>query len=163
MKEKYCQLLIDVPSQQLYFLKNGNIVKKYLVSTGLKGVGERIHSEMTPRGWHVIRAKIGSDVPKNAIFIRRRYQGEIYQPEFSEQFPERDWILTRIMWLSGLEVGKNRLRECDTMRRYIYIHGVPDSKPMGQPLSHGCIRMRNDDIIDLFSEISVGTPVFIRG
>jgi lipoprotein-anchoring transpeptidase ErfK/SrfK len=163
MSQKNHEILVDVPTQQLFLYENGQLLKIYQVSTSSKGLGEKIHSEMTPRGWHIIRAKIGEGAPINAIFERRRFLGKIYDEKLEAEFPEKDWILTRIMWLSGLEVGKNRLGECDTMRRYIYIHGVPDSKPMGLPLSHGCIRMQNDDIIELFSKIVVGTRVFIKG
>ena len=94
--------------------------------------------------------------------VGRRHTGEIYTPELARQFPERDWILSRILWLCGLEPGKNRGGSVDTMRRYIYIHGTPDSEPMGVPKSHGCIRMRNQDVIRLFDMVTPGTPVLIR-
>ena len=155
-------LLVDVPNQQMLWMQEGKVFKSYLISTGKNGVGEQKGSEQTPRGWHKIRAKIGQNVPINTIFIARRAVGELtYEMEAAN--PDKDWILTRILWLSGLEVGKNRLRDCDTMQRYIYIHGCPDSKPMGVPLSHGCIRMRNQDIIELFDQIPVGMKVFIKG
>jgi lipoprotein-anchoring transpeptidase ErfK/SrfK len=95
------------------------------------------------------------------VFVGRRPTGELYTPELSEQFPKRDWILTRILWLSGCEVGFNRLGDVDTMRRYIYIHGSPDSVHMGEPGSIGCIRMRNADIVELFDLVPAGTPVNI--
>lgn len=118
-------------------------------------------SLQTPRGWHVIRAKIGDGAPVNTVFVGRRPTGEIYSPELAKQYDARDWILTRILWLSGLEVNKNRLGSVDTMRRYIYIHGTPDEVPMGVVGSHGCIRMRNSDMIALFNRIPVGTKVLI--
>lgn len=157
------ELLVDVATQYLYHFKDGKLAKKYLVSTAEKGVGEEKGSEKTPTGWHVVRAKIGARQPINTVFVARRPTGEIYSPELDRRNPDRDWILTRILWLSGTEVGKNRLGNCDTMQRYVYIHGSPEHKIMGQPRSKGCINMRNHDILELFSEISVGTKIFIKG
>ena len=131
------------------------------MSTSKHGAGELHGSRQTPRGRHVIRAKIGSGAPANAVFRGRRPTGEIYSPELKVQFPERDWILTRILWLSGTETGRNRLGNVDTMRRYIYIHGMPDSEPLGVPGSIGCIRMRNGDIVELFDLVPAGTTVEI--
>ena len=91
----------------------------------------------------------------------RRPTGETYSPELSNQYPNRDWILTRILWLCGEEKGLNRGGNVDTMRRYIYIHGAPDSHAMGVPSSHGCIKMRNKDVVDLFNRVTVGVPVHI--
>ncbi|MCE9633724.1 MAG: L,D-transpeptidase, partial [Methylophilales bacterium] len=116
----------------------------------------------TPRGRHIIRAKIGAGQPENTVFIGRRPTGEIYTPELGAQFPQRDWMLSRILWLSGCEVGFNRLGDCESMQRYIYIHGTPDSEPMGVPQSHGCIRMRNRDVVELFAGVPVGTVVEIQ-
>ena len=115
----------------------------------------------TPLGRHVVRAKIGAGQPENAVFVGRRPTGEIYGPELATQYPDRDWILTRILWLSGCEVGFNRLGPVDTMRRHIYIHGSPDAAVMGKPGSHGCIRMRNADVMDLFERVPAGTSVNI--
>lgn len=134
---------------------------RYAVSTAANGPGEISGSHCTPRGLHIIRAKIGANCPENSVFVRRRPTGEVYTPELAAQFPDRDWILTRILWLSGCEPGFNRLGSSDTMRRYIYIHGTPDSEPVGQALSHGCIRMRNADLIDLFDRVPAGIPVRI--
>lgn len=139
----------------------GKILLSYPVSTAKKGVGSIKGSEQTPLGLHRIRAKIGAGMPENTVFVGRRPTGEIYSRALGQRSPDRDWILSRILWLSGLEVGKNRLGNCDTMQRYIYIHGCPDEFPMGKPLSHGCIRMRNRDIIQLFNQVLVGTPVQI--
>jgi len=127
----------------------------------MKGVGQQYGSFCTPLGRHVVRAKIGANSPPNTVFVGRRPTGEIYSPELAAQFPGRDWILTRILWLSGCEPGFNRLGGVDTMRRYIYIHGSPDSTEMGKPGSIGCIRMRNDDIIRLFDQVPVGLPLEI--
>ena len=134
---------------------------QYPVSTALKGVGEKKDSFCTPRGEHIVRAKIGAGAPINSVFVSRRPTGEIWTPELGKQHPERDWILTRILWLSGCELGINRLGNVDSMQRYIYIHGTPDTEPMGEPHSHGCIRMRNNDVIALFDLAPVGTKVFI--
>lgn len=155
-------LKIVVSTQQMHLCENDRIIKTYTVSTAKNGVGEEYGSEKTPRGWHVIRAKIGGDKPANAVFRGRRFTGEIYTPAMKTQFPDRDWILTRILWLSGLEVGKNRLGKVDTMRRYVYIHGTGDDTPMGIPGSKGCIRMRNSDLIELFDRIPAGTKIHIQ-
>jgi len=142
--------------------EQGEVSREYSVSTALNGPGERRGSLCTPRGRHVVRAKIGAGQPLNAVFVSRRPTGEIYTPELGAQFPERDWILTRILWLSGCEIGFNRLGDVDTMRRFVYIHGSPDSVPMGRPGSIGCVRMRNADIVELFERVGAGTPVEIR-
>jgi len=136
-------------------------IRRYAVSTARNGAGEENGSFCTPRGRHLIRAKIGGGRVENTIFVRRRPTGEVYSREFAERFPGRDWILTRILWLSGCEPGRNRLGSVDTMRRYIYIHGSPDSTPMGIPGSIGCIRMRNAELIELFDLVPPYTPVEI--
>ncbi len=153
---------IDVGSQQL-LLKNeaGAALKRYSVSTSKHGLGEKEGSFCTPRGRHIVRAKIGSGQPPGAVFVRRRPTGEVWTPALHARYPGRDWILTRILWLSGCEPGKNRLGEVDTMRRYIYIHGSPDTAEMGKPGSIGCVRMRNRDIAELFELVPAYTPVEI--
>ena len=156
------QIKIDITRQTLALFDDaGQLVREYVVSTAANGAGEANGSYCTPRGQHVIRAKIGAGQAENTVFVRRRPTGEIYTPELGAQFPERDWILTRILWLSGCEHGFNRLGEVDTMRRFIYIHGSPDEVAMGVPGSHGCVRMRNADVIDLFERVPPGTPVEI--
>lgn len=153
---------VNIGAQRLRLIADGKgIVREYSVSTAARGVGERNGSEQTPRGWHVIRARIGEGAPLNTVFVARRPTGEIYSPRLRAQHPGRDWILTRILWLSGLEHGRNRLGPVDTMRRYIYIHGAPDEDPMGVPGSHGCIKMCNADVIDLFGRVTAGTRVHI--
>ncbi len=153
---------ISISDQSLELLdKAGDLERRYAVSTAANGVGEANGSYCTPRGRHIIRAKIGAGQPENTVFVRRRPTGEIYTPELGARFPERDWILTRILWLSGCEPGFNRLGEVDTMRRFIYIHGSPDTVAMGAPGSHGCVRMRNADVMDLFERVVAGTPVEI--
>lgn len=152
---------INIQTQTLDIIENSDVVSRYVISSAGNGVGELNGSFCTPRGKHIVRAKIGGGQPENTVFVRRRPTGEIYTPELGAQFPERDWILTRILWLSGCERGVNRLGDVDTMRRFIYIHGSPDTVDMGVPGSHGCIRMRNADIIDLFDRVEPGTPVEI--
>jgi hypothetical protein len=154
---------ISIPDQTLILRDaSGKLLATYAISTALNGAGEVKGSNCTPRGAHIVRAKIGAGQPVNTVFIGRRPTGEIWSPELAENSPDRDWILTRILWLSGCERGFNRLGDCDTMQRYIYIHGTPDTEPMGVPLSHGCIRMRNADVMALFDAVPVGTTVTIN-
>ena len=152
---------ISIADQTLELREDGKTVRRYLVSTAKNGTGEKYGSFCTPRGRHIIRAKIGAAVPVNTVFVKRRPTGEIYNAELGGRFPGRDWMLTRLLWLSGCEPGFNRLGDVDTMRRYIYIHGSPDSAVMGQPGSIGCIRMRNPDLLELFDLVEPGTPVEI--
>ena len=154
---------ISIPAQTLTVLDDSGGVKViYRVSTAANGVGCEKDSGCTPLGRHIIRAKIGADLPMNTVFVGRRPTGEVLSPQLAAQYPQRDWILTRILWLSGTEIGKNRLGNVDSMQRYIYIHGTPDAEPMGQPCSHGCVRMRNQDVVELFDLVEIGTPVLIN-
>lgn len=150
-----------VSEQRLELYDNDHVLLSSSVSTAKKGVGEINGSEMTPRGWHIIRAKIGAHAEKNSVFVARRPTGEIYDRALRANNPQRDWILTRILWLSGIEPGFNRLGQVDTMQRYIYIHGCPDDDQLGIPGSHGCIKMRNSEIVRLFDLVDVGTKVYI--
>ena len=153
---------INLRQQQLKLLDGqGQLLFDAAVSTALAGCGEQNGSGKTPRGRHLIRAKIGGGEPINRVFIGRRSTGEIYSPELAAEYPDRDWILTRILWLRGCEPGFNRLGQVDSMQRYIYLHGTPDSEPMGIPGSHGCIRLRNDAIESLFNLVPVGTETVI--
>jgi hypothetical protein len=153
---------ISIPDQTLELRDDeGRMVRRYSVSTARNGPGERRGSHCTPRGRHIVRAKIGAGAAPNTVFVGRRVTGEVWSPKLAEQHPGRDWILTRILWLSGCELGFNRLGDVDTMRRYIYIHGCPDMLPMGVPGSIGCVRMRNADIIELFDLVAPRTPVEI--
>ncbi|HEX7045149.1 MAG TPA: L,D-transpeptidase [Burkholderiales bacterium] len=140
----------------------GRAVMETLVSTARNGPGERRGSECTPRGLHYVRARIGAGQPLSSVFVSRRPTGEICTPALRAGFPGRDWILTRILWLSGLEPGRNRFGDVDTMRRYIYIHGCPDEDPMGVPSSRGCIKMRNRELVELFERVPVGAGVLIK-
>ena len=153
---------ISVNRQSLELWRDSVCLICYPVSTALNGVGEQKNSGCTPRGKHLIRAKIGAGKPLNTVFVGRRDTGELYSAELAQRYPQRDWILTRILWLSGCEIGRNRLSSVDTMQRYIYIHGTPDSEPRGQPLSHGCSRMRNSDIADVCERVCVGTWCLIE-
>ena len=156
------RIRISIADQALALLDDvGAVLRHYAVSTAKNGPGERQGSNCTPRGRHVVRAKIGAGMPVDTVFVGRRPTGEIWSPALAAEHPGRDWILTRILWLSGREVGFNRLRDVDTMRRYIYIHGSPDSVPMGVPGSIGCVRMRNADLVELFDLVPAGTPVEI--
>jgi lipoprotein-anchoring transpeptidase ErfK/SrfK len=153
---------VCLETQRLILETPGQAAREWSVSTARNGPGEQLGSERTPRGRHVIRARIGAGLPPGAVLVGRRPTGEIWTPELARHHPLRDWILTRILWLSGLEPGFNRLGPVDSMRRFIYIHGTPDTEPMGVPLSHGCVRMRNEDVIDLFDRVRPGTPVTIE-
>lgn len=155
------RIIIDIGRQELELLDGDESLRRWPVSTAANGAGEQQGSNCTPRGRHVIRARIGAGQPENTVFVARRPTGEIYSRELAVSNPGRDWILTRILWLSGCERGRNRLGDVDSMRRFIYIHGTPDSEPMGKPGSHGCIRMRNADVIELFELVPAGTPVDI--
>jgi lipoprotein-anchoring transpeptidase ErfK/SrfK len=156
------KITIHIPTQTLELLDDsGTPVRRYRVSTGANGVGEEHGSFCTPRGKHVIRARIGAGMPANTVFVQRRPTGETYTSELGAQQPGRDWILTRILWLSGCESGFNRGGSCDTMRRYIYIHGTPDGIELGKPGSRGCVRMRNAELVELFELVKVGTQVEI--
>ncbi len=154
---------VDVAAQEVVLHEDGHVRGRYRVSTSKNGVGERNGSFCTPRGRHLVRAKIGAGAPLHAVFVRRRPTGEIWTPELHAQYPGRDWILTRILWLSGCEPGRNRLGDVDTMRRYIYLHGSPESAELGRPGSIGCIRMRGPDIIELFDRVPPYTEVEILG
>jgi lipoprotein-anchoring transpeptidase ErfK/SrfK len=157
------RIIINIGMQQLDLLDdNGRLIKRYTISSAKNGVGELNGSFCTPRGRHIVRAKIGAGQPVNAVFVERRPTGEVYSSQLARRFPGRDWILTRILWLSGLERGYNRMGKVDTMRRAIYIHGSPDTADMGKPGSRGCIRMHNRDIVELFDLVPVRTVVEIE-
>jgi lipoprotein-anchoring transpeptidase ErfK/SrfK len=155
------RLRIELSQQRLICSESGGMVKSYPVSTALNGPGELCGSGCTPRGKHRIRLKIGEGCEENTVFVARRPTGERFSQQLAAREPQRDWILTRILWLSGIERGKNRGGDVDTLRRFIYIHGTPDDQPMGVAASHGCIRMRNRDLIDLFDRVENGALVEI--
>jgi lipoprotein-anchoring transpeptidase ErfK/SrfK len=153
---------ISISDQLLSIVRNNTVVHRFPVSTAKNGPGEQMGSECTPRGWHKIRAKIGAEKSLNSVFIGRRATGEIYTPELGAQYPQRDWILTRILWLGGLEPRENRYGSVDSTWRYIYIHGCPDELFNGIPESHGCIRMANTDVRELYENVKSGELVFIH-
>lgn len=155
-------LHISLADQALYGVADGQLVLRLAVSTALNGPGEQSGSGCTPRGLHRVRARIGEGLPAGAVLRGRRWTGEIWTPQLHEAFPGRDWILTRILWLSGCEVGRNRLGAVDTFRRYIYLHGTPDSEPMGVPRSHGCVRLRNADLLELYPRVPLHCRVRIE-
>lgn len=153
---------VDIANHSLSLFRGDNSLWQVPVSTASNGAGEQLGSEQTPRGWHQVDAKIGGDQIENTVFVGRRTTGEIYTPELAHAEPDRDWVLSRILWLAGLEEGKNCSGNVDTQRRYIYLHGTPAKVGLGQPGSHGCVRMNSPDIIYLFDQVSVGTKVFIH-
>ncbi len=160
MSERHVRISLE--AQRLDLLEGDDVVNSYPISTSKHGAGERTDSYQTPRGRHIIRAKIGASEPECAIFKGRRPTGEIYSDELARTHPDRDWVLTRILWLSGTEVGVNRLGAVDSMRRHIYIHGTPPSEPLGVARSVGCIRMSNADILKFFDLVAPGTVVDIQ-
>jgi hypothetical protein len=153
---------VSLSEQRLRLWAGDDMLAQFAVSTGLNGPGERNGSGCTPRGWHRVRLKVGGGCPAGAVFRARRWTGECYSAQLGREQPGRDWILSRILWLTGLESGRNRGGNLDSLRRFIYIHGCPDSEPMGEPRSHGCVRMRNSDLLWLFDRVPVGCPVEIR-
>jgi L,D-transpeptidase YbiS len=155
------KLAVSLTRQELRVVQGSATLAQFPVSTSRYGPGEGAGSYCTPRGSHLIRACIGADLPLGAVFKARRPTGEVWSPALHREFPHRDWILTRILWLSGLERGRNRLGAVDSMARYIYLHGTPDTEPMGVPFSHGCIRLRNTDMRELFGLVVPGTRVDI--
>ena len=160
MKKNY-HIEINIGEQRLRLCNGKKVVKEYSVSTAKNGPGEIMNSECTPRGEHIIAEKIGAGSLPNTVFVERRPTGALYSPELRKQFPDRDWILTRIMWLKGEEPGCNQGADVDSYDRFIYIHGSPDDVKMGKPGSRGCIRMRNKDVIELFDRVDTGTSVVV--
>lgn len=162
MKQSQPMIYVNLAAQRLVLSDKERVLMDTRVSTGRNGAGEHRDSERTPRGWHEVVEKIGAASPVNSVFVGRRPTGEVYSTELAARDTGRDWILTRILWLGGLEPGRNRGGDVDTRDRYIYIHGTPDEVIMGEPGSRGCIRMRNDDILRLFDAVEVGTRVLIE-
>lgn len=163
MAIKVDRIVVSTSEQRLCgFSLDTAMVFDRQIASATNGIGQQFGSERTPLGEHRIRAKIGAEQPENTVFIGRRPTGELYSEQLAEAYPNRDWILTRILWLCGNELGLNRGGQVDTQRRFIYLHGAPDSHTMGEPSSHGCIKMRNSDIIELFDLVDVGTSVRIQ-
>ena len=154
-------LHISCKHQRLEVYHNHRCMQSMSISTGKKGTGQQKNSGKTPLGWHCIAEKFGDDAPINSVFVARKPTGEIYTSELKENNPERDWILTRILRLKGLELGVNLEGEVDTYQRYIFLHGTPVETILGVNGSKGCIRVRNRAIVKLYNQVSVGTPVYI--
>ena len=149
--------------QQLLELRRGDALWcGYRVSTARKGAGERLGSECTPRGRHQVVEKFGAGCAPGTVFVARRASGELYHPALAARYPQRDWILSRILRLAGCEPGRNQGGDVDTYNRFIYIHGAPDGVPMGVPGSHGCIRMTNTEVMELFERVPEGAPLEIE-
>ncbi|WNK18794.1 L,D-transpeptidase [Halomonas piscis] len=156
-------LEIDLARQRLVLWHGRVPGEAVAVSTGKAGAGQQDGSGQTPLGWHYVRAAVGENAPREAVFRGRRPTGEVYSEALARAHPGRDWILGRILWLCGLESGRNRGGRVDTQRRYIYLHGTPPSEPMGVAQSHGCVRLRLDDLIKVFAQTPPGTPVWLHG
>lgn len=163
------KIIVSIAAQTLTLYDHDAPVQQFSISTALNGVGELEGTGCTPLGKHRICEKFGADLPVGAVLVGRKFTGEIYSNALAAKHPDRDWILSRILWLDGMEAGKNSGIQCtpdgeaccDSKARYIYIHGTPDSEPMGEPRSHGCVRMRNSDVMALFELVDVDTPVHI--
>lgn len=155
-------LEIDLSRQRLVMWRGKEVMGEHPVSSGRAGAGQREGSGQTPLGWHYVRAAIGDGLPRGTVFRGRRPTGEIFDATLATAHPERDWILTRILWLCGLERGVNRGGDHDSQRRYIYLHGTPPGEPMGVAASHGCIRLRDDALLEVFSLAVPGTPVWLH-
>lgn len=161
------QIHIDTQTQTLHLMRDDQMVRSFLVSTAKNGTGQAEGSGCTPLGKHQISEKFGDGLPNNAVFVARRFTGELYDDKLGSEYPERDWILGRILWLDGCEEGVNKGYDAndiciDTKSRYVYIHGTPDTEPMGVPMSHGCVRMRNEELVWLYDQVAVGCEVIIK-
>jgi len=155
-------IVVNSKHQHMLCYENDLLSYTYSISTGKNGLGEQQDSECTPRGLHQIHSIIGAEHAMNSVFVARVWTGELYSPELAQNFPERDWILTRILRLEGLENGRNQGGDIDTFERFIYIHGTPHTTVLGVPGSRGCVRMNNQDIVGLADWVDVGTHVFIK-
>ena len=161
-KSNYNEILfVSVDEQKLYHIKSNTIFKTYQVSSSKLGTGNEEGSNKTPTGLHLIKEKIGKKIPINGRFIGRVFYGNIAEIYSDMTISKTDDITSRILWLSGLENGVNKGDSIDSYKRYIYIHGTSEEGRIGIPSSHGCIRMKNKDVIDLFNEVSIGTFVLI--
>lgn len=155
------RIVIHLSGQRLDLFEAEKCIRSYSVSTAKNGAGQGAGTERTPLGRHVIQSKIGTGCAENTVFVGRKPTGELYSPDLAQAEPDRDWVLTRVLWLSGTEEGFNLGGDTDTHSRFIYVHGCPDSEPMGIPLSHGCIRMHNADVIELYDLVEPGNQVHI--
>ncbi len=154
------EVLVDVSEQKLYLYRGGKVLKAYPVSTSKYGIGNLEGSEKTPLGWHQVAKKIGDGAPLNTIFKNRVNTGRVFTGYANAH--REDFITSRILWLEGLEPGINKGKRIDSFKRYIYIHGTADEDLIGQPASHGCVRMRNTDVVEIFDLLQVRSRVLIR-
>ena len=154
-------LFVSIDNQKMYHFKKQKIISTYKISSSKYGVGNQSGSNKTPKGLHIIKNKIGDNTPINGKMIGRKFTGEIAKIFSDKTISDTDDITTRILWLSGLEKGVNKGENIDSYKRYIYIHGTSEEGRLGIPSSHGCIRMKNKDVIDLYKKVEVGTLVLI--
>jgi L,D-transpeptidase YbiS len=152
---------VDIANQRLALTEADGSTRSYPVSTGRNGIGNEAGSGCTPLGLHRIRIKIGAGAPPGAVFVGRRATGQTFDADLDAREPGRDWMLSRILWLQGMEPGANRGGAVDTLRRNIYIHGTAEESGIGTAVSYGCVRMNNADMIDLFDRVQAGALVQI--
>ncbi len=162
MNKKSKLIVVSIAQQTMACFEHDQCIASYRVSTGTNGAGELINSQCTPRGWHKVHSILGMQHDINSVFVARQWTGELYSAELAQNNPNRDWILTRILQLDGLEPGRNQGGTVDSLSRYIYIHGTPDSTQLGIPGSHGCVRMNNEDIVALAQWATTDTMVYIQ-
>ena len=158
----YSELLfVSIKNQKMYHIKEGAIVKKYIISSSEYGTGSEAGSNKTPLGLHKVKEKYGDETPINGRMIGRVFYGQIATLYNDKTKSKTDDVTSRIFWLEGLEKGKNKGEGIDSYKRYIYIHGTSEEGRLGRPASHGCIRMKNNEVIDLYKTIAIGTLVLI--
>ena len=154
-------LYVSIKQQKLYHIQNDSIIKEYIISSSAYGIGSKAGSNKTPIGLHIIKEKYGDKTPVNGRMTGRVFYGDIATIYTDETKSKTDDISSRIFWLEGMEKGKNKGKGIDSFSRYIYIHGTSEEGRLGKPASHGCIRMKNKEVIDLYKLIEVGTLVLI--
>ena len=154
-------ILVDISRQQILLFENGKETDRYSISTSSYGIGSKSGSNKTPLGAHFVRKKIGAEAAPGTIFKARKNTGKIAQTEYKPRATGDDFVTSRILWLSGLERGINKAGNVDSFKRYIYIHGTHEEGLIGQPASHGCVRMKNEDVIELFDHTPESSLVLI--
>ena len=154
-------IYVSIKKQTLYHIQHKRIIREYTISTSSYGIGSRNGSNKTPIGLHSVKEKYGDKTPINGIMVSRVFYGNIATIYNDETKSKTDDITSRILWLEGLEKGKNKGKGIDSFNRYIYIHGTSEEGRLGKPASHGCIRMKNKEVIDLYKLLEVGTLVLI--
>jgi len=154
-------IFVSIDAQKLYLIKKNIIIKSYSISSSEYGIGNKNGSNKTPLGLHTIARKIGEKTPINGRMIARVFTGETSIIYIDSSRSKTDDITSRILWLQGEEDGINKGENIDSFKRYIYIHGTSEEGLIGQPASHGCIRLKNKDVIDLYKDVAIGTLVLI--